>query len=592
LWAARRRGLLPDFLLPVYFVLIHSLFSVESRYLQPMACLAAPLAAAVLFPRPPDGDAGGGAFHAKAVRALFLLSFCAVLAVEALIIAYPLRAGGAFSPGSLQRALGQFPDDRVLQELRCDEHLAAGDYAGYYVCLDGYSRKFGDAAAGYFLRVRVSGRPAALPLPGGRDAQSYSIVRMLREFQLGDSRAALVSFGQAYALYEAENDTGRGAPYEKDKEIERVIKQDSNSFWDRYVYEALLKWPPGEIARILSEVEKHKGLTARLGLLKYAAGGPCNSGGLVSCLSGSDGIFEALVSESLLRRAAGLALLPARAGESRPAAAAYFRALSARSPKVPEYLLFGNGIAEAELYKMLELRGARQPGPAADRVREALRLRKRPVYYALAALYAPDNGGAELRASLDGLERELAADLPMLRSLYAAESAAGNAAPARRLALLAERLSAPEEKKKKEGIEKSRRLADAAVEKMRSGAYGAARQLLAEALLQNPENPEALMTSCSLFVLQGKKEKALEACRNVTAAVRSSPALGTPAFEVLAGDAAWTSYKLLKELGRAAEAREVLRLAVEKAPAAWPGLAQARLALEADARAALKAAKE
>ncbi|HNW45100.1 MAG TPA: hypothetical protein PKI19_11390 [Elusimicrobiales bacterium] len=580
LLAARGREQRLNFLLPVYFLTIHALFSVEARYFKPMVFLVMPAAAAALFPRRYAGDSGPGAVPLKAPRALLWLFLCAVAAVEALVIAYPGRAGGALSREGLALALGRFPNDRVVQEMRCNELLAAGDYPGYYSCLDGYSRKFDDKVYAYFLRARSSGRPAALELPPGFEMKCL-IIRMLREFELGDGTAAAGSYGRVFALYEAKDNTLGGTPYKRDREIQAVIRSDLNNFWDRYVNDALMLWPPGGIVKILSGIEKKEKLTPKLGLLKYVAGGLCPSGGLAACLAERDEIFRALAAGILRRRAAGLARLTARAGAGRPAAEAYLRALSSARGGAAADLLLGQGVSEPELFIALELRDIAAPAPAQALAGGALLVEKRPLYYALRALFSLEGGqAAPLKESLDALESVLAADPSLLRLLSGLESAAGNRELASRLNFLDKKTAPPEKKPDPGKIKNSIKLSGSAVEKMRAGAYEPAKKLLLEALAQDPHNPEALMNLCSLHMLRQEKEKALEACRAVSEAVAFKPEARTLAFEILASEAGYTSYKLLKELGRTTEAREALRAAVEKAPGAWPGLGRARRALE------------
>ncbi|HNW43799.1 MAG TPA: tetratricopeptide repeat protein [Elusimicrobiales bacterium] len=576
LLAARGREQRLNFLLPVYFIFIHSLLSVESRYFQPLAYLIAPLATAVLLPRRIEGTAGGGTFFLKAPFALLWLAVCAVAAVEGLIMAYPARAGRAPDRAALLRASARFPGDSVVQRLRCDELLAEGSYGSFYACLEGYSRKFNDKIKGYFLRALAADRPEDLPATGDSE---QNIIRMLREFELGDGGAAMRSFDRAYAAYGKNNNALRGTPYARDRELQNIVSRDLDNFRDRCVYDALLLWPPRSIAKILAGMEKHMELGLKLGLLKYVAGGLCPSGGMAACLARRDEIFSGLAREILRPRAGGLALLREKAGGGRPAAAAYLRALAGRPAEGPRGILAGEGVSEAELYKLLELRGA-PPGRKLPAAQEILRSGKRPLYYALAALAARESPQGLSDQSLDALEAALLRSSALLRGLSALEFAAGNKEAARRLNRLAEKNFTPENVGDMEKIRLSRELAGSAVEKMRAGAYEPAEKLLAEALAGNPWNPEALMTLCSLYLAQDKKDKALETCQNVSAAVHSNPALRTAAFEMLASEASWTSYKLLKGMGRAAEARRALELAVKKAPAAWPGLGEARRELE------------
>lgn len=563
LFAARGREQRLDFLLPVYFVIIHALFSIETRYFQPMTCLVAPLAIAALFPRRFAGDAGPGLFSVKAPLVLFWLSFCVVIALQGLVVAYPFRAGNAFSRGSLTRALERFPNDRVVQGMRCDELLEAGNHAEYYACLEGYSRKFGDKAKGYLLQVLASSRPAELELPHEFKLQGL-ILRMLREFELGDNGAAMFSFNRLYAMNKKEHNMLREVPYARDREIAQILGEDSTQILDRNVYENLLLWPPGRIVKILSGVEKCLGLTSNLKLLKYVAGNHCKSGGIARCMSRRDETFSALARETLRSHSSGLTLLPAKAGRGRPAAALYFKALlNPSSSSGSDGILFGRGVSEAELFKMLDLRAAGTPGPALENIGGALLIRKRPLYYTLRALFSLGNGnGALLNESLDSLELALASGN---------DSGAGQLdGPA------GDNSHSPAWKSETNAQGKACELSDRAVGKMRENDFKAAEGLLLEALGLDNQNPEAFMNLCSIWIVQNEKEKALGACRSAVSAVNLYPKNRTPGFEMLASEASFASYKLLEALGRRAEAREALLQAVSGAPASWPGLAGAR----------------
>ena len=100
------------------------------------------------------------------------------------------------------------------------------------------------------------------------------IIKMLREFELGDQAAGRASFGLAYAEYEAGMNWQPSAPYEKDRELMLLRKQDTAHFWDIYVYDYLTRWRPGGAAKILSGIEKNFGLTPKMKALKNQAKEP------------------------------------------------------------------------------------------------------------------------------------------------------------------------------------------------------------------------------------------------------------------------------------------------------------------------------
>jgi len=475
--ASREKEKLIVFGLPVYFILVHSLLSVEIRYFYPMLYLLPPLIAGGLLPGSSDRSAPGCDFARKAAVSAFWLSFCAVLAVEALIIAYPYRAArNVPGSGSFYAALDRFPNDRVFRSMKCGELWEKGEDAAFYKCLGAYSEKFGDEVKAYFLSALASASPAKLALPAGGEMNhsitvECLIIRMLREFELGDRAAAMTSFGQAYAAHDRwhnklQGDQAQGAPYKSDKELTVLLKQDYNRFWDRYVYGILLLWPPESIGKILSGLRKNVAVSPELRLLEYSVKNIQAAGGAGRRLLAGDA-FRGCAGDILASRPGSFSLLKERAGFRDPAARAYLGVL----------------------------------------------------------------------------------------------------------------LSAV-----KKDIERSRKLSDSAVGKMRSGDLKAAEGFLLEALNADPRNPEALISLCAIRFREGKKEQALKACQEAAGSIYASEDNRRPGLEILAGEAEFESYKILGALGRDAEAKEALRRAVKNTPVSWPRLGEAKAALEKTAR--------
>ena len=266
--------------LPVYFILVHSLLSIAVRYFHPVFYLSAPLLAAAFMPGRFAGPAGECGAVRKAVGTVFLLALGAVLAVEAVVLAYPQRLKtNTFGSQAYAREMRRFSNDRFFGEIRCRELWQAGDDADFYECLDAYSRKFDHKVYRYFLSALASGAPASLPLPSGSEQMKphipmdCRIIQMLRELELGAPAAAAISFRDAYALYESGgNAMVLEAPYRKDKEIAMQLRQDSDSFWLNYAYNMLVLWPPERIAKILTALDKNSGIPGGIKLLERVAG--------------------------------------------------------------------------------------------------------------------------------------------------------------------------------------------------------------------------------------------------------------------------------------------------------------------------------
>ncbi|MBI4352211.1 MAG: hypothetical protein HY550_12315 [Elusimicrobia bacterium] len=262
--ASREKNKLPLFSLPLYFVLIHSFLSIEKRYFYPLLYLLPPLIAGSLFSRFSGRPAEESARPAKSVYFLSGLSFCAVLAVEALILAYPQRAArNSADHAAFSRAIGRFPRDRVFRELGCARLRERGDDEGFYRCLSDYGREFKDGAKEYFLLAVKSGKPSEIKNKGGEGLDGL-VIRMLRELELGDRAAASVSLEEAFYEYNTHLNLLRKETNETDRKLAGLIRQNTSGFWERSVYPALLLWPPRGAARILAGLKERSGLTPRL----------------------------------------------------------------------------------------------------------------------------------------------------------------------------------------------------------------------------------------------------------------------------------------------------------------------------------------
>ncbi len=260
--ASREKHRTAAFLLPVYFVLIHSLLSIDKRYFYPLLYLLPPLIAGGLLPRfyrqaPEPLPAAG-----NAVGPVLWPVLAAVLAAEALLLAYPARAGrNSADYGAFSGSLALFGGQKVFHEFGCARRRARGDDEGYYRCLEAHHLRFGGKAAGYFLAAVKAGKPGDMAPGAGLD---HFIARMLLGFESGDRAAAEESFRAAYALYEEGWNGLRGTPYGRDRELEALIRLDGANFWNKHVYPALLLWPPESAVRIIAGIKKSGRLTPRL----------------------------------------------------------------------------------------------------------------------------------------------------------------------------------------------------------------------------------------------------------------------------------------------------------------------------------------
>lgn len=263
---------------PLYFILIHALLSIEMCYFSPLRYLLVPLIAGALMSRLAP-EAAPCRFAAKGAAAAFWLTFCVILGTEALITAYPFRiAGPETGEDVYARASARFPRDAALHVLKCRELWSKGDDAGFRECLSRRTSGLEDISGSYFAAVSASLFPSKILFPVANEHyKSYLeclIVRMLREFELGQRTLAMASLREAYGVFERNHNKLQGKgfsgnikldlTYERDKQLGAMIRADSDRFWDTYVYEMLLFWPPQRMAVILSELGESAPLTGRL----------------------------------------------------------------------------------------------------------------------------------------------------------------------------------------------------------------------------------------------------------------------------------------------------------------------------------------
>ena len=280
----RRRDKPFVFLLPAYFIFIHSLLSIEVRYFYPLPYLLIPLIAGGFMSRFAPGAGAPCAFAAKGAAAALYLSFCAVLGTEALVLAYPARVAGVSGTDDVfARASSRFPRDGVLHGLKCRELWRNGDDAKFRECLGTRIQGFEDIAGSYFLKVSDSLSPSEIALPAAHENErpflQGLIIRMLREFELGRREPALASLRKAEGVFNRHYNRLQGnrprgkedyapkqdaEPYEQDRRLAARMGRDPDRFWDSFVYEMLLFWPPQEMSVILSRIGESVPLTGRL----------------------------------------------------------------------------------------------------------------------------------------------------------------------------------------------------------------------------------------------------------------------------------------------------------------------------------------
>lgn len=262
----RWRGAAEVFLLPAYFAGIHALFSIEGRYFYPLVYILPPLIAGALLAGPGQAPAGYSALRRTALGAFGVCLAAVILLFDLPLLAYPRRAAAnREAADTFRRASARFPGDKMFAARACREVWREGDDQGFYACLGRYSARSGDEAKLYFLAVKDSALPRAVPFPGcgGRSKLCLDllVIRTLREVELGQEASAREGFVLAFSEYRRLYGILRGQPYSRDRQIAALLKKDDSAFYDSFVRDVLFLWPPAGMLKILSGMER----TGRLG---------------------------------------------------------------------------------------------------------------------------------------------------------------------------------------------------------------------------------------------------------------------------------------------------------------------------------------
>jgi len=255
--------------LAAYFLIIHCLLSIEERYFYPLSYLLGFLiagAAGAVLSRGREEPGDG----ARAAYAVFAPLFIFILAVESLVLAYPYRAG-ADHLTSLEAALKKRPGhswllmtraETLIRDKRTEEGLAVlrtavGSAGG---------KKYSDS--GEVLRLMDAAEPAGMRVEFSAD-YAAPLFTALRELELGRKKEAGDSLAEAYSKWNMSSNMLRGTPYERDSAILKELRLNNAAFQDRFIFDALLYWPPERRSVILDRLGGILPPTARLAFLKF-----------------------------------------------------------------------------------------------------------------------------------------------------------------------------------------------------------------------------------------------------------------------------------------------------------------------------------
>lgn len=242
-----------------YFILVHCLLAIEPRYFQPLKYLLAMMAAAGAWrllggrKKQPSAPAEPAAVPALLFAALALPSAAAL----AKVLDYTSSAGTGLP--AVAAAAAKHPSDTWLLRREGETLLAVGlTSAG----LDRLERACGPDFPGlcYLASLMASPAPAAPPRGLG-DWYELTLVKALRELQLGLQRQARATLSEARSHWLGERNAVRSAG---DRAHLERIRETNPTFWDHDLRRALVYWTPAERSAILSRLARLEPLTPRL----------------------------------------------------------------------------------------------------------------------------------------------------------------------------------------------------------------------------------------------------------------------------------------------------------------------------------------
>ncbi|MEI7482904.1 MAG: hypothetical protein WCK75_11235 [Elusimicrobiota bacterium] len=235
-------------LLAGYFLLMHSLLAMESRYLYPLRYLLLMLGLSGAWQRL-FGDritSEGNKISGKLVWGIFGLALAFVVLVETLVLIFP---GAPKDPeASVNVALKRYPDDVWLLKKRRELLL--------------YSPKGDSARTGILSEVSAVDPNNAI--------YNSQLSALASNLEKGNMAAAVETFKHLKDLWNAGKNGLTAAPYMEDRELDRRIRATNRTLWDNDIYGAILGYPPGKRAAIVRNLARITSLTPKLQYLAFS----------------------------------------------------------------------------------------------------------------------------------------------------------------------------------------------------------------------------------------------------------------------------------------------------------------------------------
>lgn len=258
----RRKNVLLAWL-AAYFIVVHSLLSIEERYFYPLRYLLGFIAVSGLWRAVSAREEG--ALKGVLACAVFFVALIPAGLLEYYLLAYPARS--LIPVMALDRGLKAFPGDpwllkkrgRAWLELdRTEDALAAFEEA-----LEKPGSK--DPDLGYIVKTLRSSAAPGTPHDGPPELLA---VKVLKELELNDVKNAGADFVSLRDSWQELKSGLRDVRTRKDHALLARIRETNRGFLDTELYNAALYWPVEKRALILSRLSAFTGLSPKLEYLR------------------------------------------------------------------------------------------------------------------------------------------------------------------------------------------------------------------------------------------------------------------------------------------------------------------------------------
>lgn len=244
-----------------YFILIHSLLSIEERYFYPLRYVLALLAAGgaweLLWKAGlADEERGKDSFTAP----LFALLLAAMAGTLTVVWRYPAAARPALI--AVSRELEKYPSDPWLYRLKGETLLSLGLPKEGLEAWERACRLPGEPDLCYITEALRSAAPSEPPPL--KNYYELLLVKLMRELELDMEAAARATLDAARKDWGREHNIIKGPLFENDPQNLRRMEETNNNFRNVDLYDALVYVPAEKRAEVLGRLSRLTPLTPKL----------------------------------------------------------------------------------------------------------------------------------------------------------------------------------------------------------------------------------------------------------------------------------------------------------------------------------------